>query len=45
LEKSIQLDADMLSFIAEDDDLKSLRPLPAFQKLLREAEKREAEPN
>ena len=43
LHKSIELDAEMLSFIAEDEDLKSLRSLPAFQKLLREAEKQLAE--
>jgi tetratricopeptide (TPR) repeat protein len=43
LEKSIELDPDMLTFIAEDEDLKSLRSLPAFQKLLREAEKQRAE--
>jgi tetratricopeptide (TPR) repeat protein len=46
LHKSIELDGDLLGFIAEDEDLKSLRPLPAFQKLIREAEKRvEANPN
>ena len=43
LVKSIELDPDMLTFIAEDEDLKSLRSFPAFQKLLREAEKRRAE--
>ena len=43
LQKSIELDPDILTFIAEDEDLKSLRSLPAFQKLLREAEKRRAE--
>ena len=43
LEKSIELDADVLTWIVDDDDLKSLRSLPAFQKLLREAEKQRAE--
>ena len=43
LEKSIELDADALTWIVDDDDLKSLRSLPAFQKLLREAEKQRAE--
>ena len=41
LEKSIELDADALGYIAEDADFKSLRSLPAFQKLLREAEKQQ----
>ncbi len=43
LQKSIELDADVLSFVPEDEDLKLLRSLPAFQKLLREAEKQRAE--
>lgn len=43
LQKSIELDAEMLSFVPEDEDLKSLRPLPAFQKLLREAQKQRSE--
>ncbi|HZI59276.1 MAG TPA: hypothetical protein VFD62_01115 [Pyrinomonadaceae bacterium] len=43
LQKSIELDAELLSFIAEDEDLKLLRSLPAFQKLLREAERQRAE--
>ncbi len=45
LQKSIELDAEMLSFVPEDEDLKLLRSLPAFQKLLREAEKQRAEAN
>jgi tetratricopeptide (TPR) repeat protein len=45
LEKSIELDAEALMWIVEDDDLKSLRTLPAFQKLLREAEKQAETPD
>ena len=43
LEKSIELDAEVLNFVPEDEDLKLLRALPAFQKLLREAEKQRGE--
>lgn len=43
LKKSSEFDPGILSFIAEDEDLKSLRSLPAFQKMLREAEKQRAE--
>jgi tetratricopeptide (TPR) repeat protein len=45
LQKSIELDEDTLTWIAEDEDLKSLRSLPAFQKLLRDAEKRSQAPD
>ncbi|HET7113855.1 MAG TPA: tetratricopeptide repeat protein, partial [Pyrinomonadaceae bacterium] len=43
LEKSIELDAETLTWIAEDEDLKSLRSLPAFKKLLRDAKKQTPE--
>ncbi len=43
LRKSIELDADALLWIIDDTDLKSLRTLPAFQKLLQDAEKQRAE--
>lgn len=39
LATSIELDSEILMFIAEDEDLKSLRTLPAFQKLLEQAKK------
>ena len=45
LEKSIELDPDVIMWLAHDDNFKSLRSLPAFQKLLRDAEKESAEPN
>lgn len=45
LEKSIELDPHVVTYLAEDDDLKLLRTLPAFQKLLREAQKQAEEPD
>ncbi|HEU4435615.1 MAG TPA: transglutaminase domain-containing protein [Pyrinomonadaceae bacterium] len=39
LQKSIELDEAMLLGIAEEEDFKSLRALPAFKKLLADAEK------
>jgi tetratricopeptide (TPR) repeat protein len=43
LNKSIELDTDLLVDLPEDEDFKSLRTLPGFQKLLRDAEKKRAE--
>ena len=40
---AIELDAEILMFIADDEDLKSLRTLPAFQKLLEQAKKQASE--
>ena len=39
LEKSIELDGETLAWIIGDEDFKSLRTLPAFQKLLEQAKK------
>ena len=39
LEKSIELDDVVLTWIAEEEDFKSLHSLPAFKKLLADAEK------
>jgi tetratricopeptide (TPR) repeat protein len=39
LEKSIELDSVVLTWLNEEDDFKSLRTLPAFKKLLADAEK------
>jgi tetratricopeptide (TPR) repeat protein len=45
LEKSVELSDEMLLWIPEDEDFKSLRTLPAFKKLLLEAEKKKQETN
>ncbi|HET8783904.1 MAG TPA: transglutaminase domain-containing protein, partial [Pyrinomonadaceae bacterium] len=45
LEKSIELDEDALAWIVDDEDFKSLRSLPAFQKLLVQAKKQASEPS
>lgn len=45
LEKSIQLDSDVIMWIGEEENFKSLRPLRAFQKLVREAQKQTQESN
>jgi tetratricopeptide (TPR) repeat protein len=42
LEKAIELDSVVLTSIADEEDFKSLRPLPAFKKLLADAEKLKA---
>jgi len=39
LEKSIELDSVMLRWISDEEDFKSLHSLPAFKKLLADAEK------
>jgi tetratricopeptide (TPR) repeat protein len=39
LEKAIELNSVVLTSIADEEDFKSLRPLPAFKKLLADAEK------
>jgi tetratricopeptide (TPR) repeat protein len=44
LEKSIEIDPEIVKFLAHDEDLAALRSLPAFKKLLREAEKQTAQP-
>jgi tetratricopeptide (TPR) repeat protein len=40
---AIELDDEILTFIADDEDLKSLRTLHAFQKLLEQAKKQASE--
>ena len=39
IEKSIELNPNMAKYLAEDEDFKSLRTLPAFKKLIPEPEK------
>jgi hypothetical protein len=39
LERSIELDEDQASYIADEADLKPLSSLPAFKKLLPQPEK------
>ena len=43
LQKSIELEEEALAWIVDDDDFKSLRSVPAFQKLLERAKKQAAE--
>jgi len=43
LQKAIELEEEALAWIVGDDDFKSLRSVPAFQKLLEQAKKQAAE--